>query len=91
MEARVNAVTDTVRNGVDTERMFATLALVQAQPELAKLQFRATDRLVDGSRKGAWCLLGQVVLAQRLASLARAGQVLAFAVVGELVASHGDV
>ena len=42
-------VTDTMRNGVDTEKMFATLDLIKAQPELAKFQFRATNRWSDGS------------------------------------------
>ena len=41
--------TDTIRNGVDTGRMFATLDLIKAQPELAKFQFRATNRWIDGS------------------------------------------
>ena len=40
---------DTNRNGVDTEKMFATLDLIKAQPELAKFQFRATNRWIDGS------------------------------------------
>jgi organic hydroperoxide reductase OsmC/OhrA len=42
-------VTDTIRNGVDTEKMFATLDLIKAQPELARFQFRATNRWVDGA------------------------------------------
>jgi uncharacterized OsmC-like protein len=42
-------VTDTVRNGVDTEKMFATLDLIKTRPELAKFQFRATNRWIDGS------------------------------------------
>jgi uncharacterized OsmC-like protein len=45
----VSVVTDTIRNGVDTEKMFATLDLIKAQPELAKFQFRATNRWIDGS------------------------------------------
>jgi uncharacterized OsmC-like protein len=45
----VNVVTDTIRNGVDTEKMFATLDLIRAQPELARFQFRATNRWVDGA------------------------------------------
>jgi uncharacterized OsmC-like protein len=45
----VNVVTDTIRNGVDTEKMFATLELIKAQPELARFQFRATNRWVDGA------------------------------------------
>ena len=32
----MSAVTHTIRNGVDTEQMFATLDLIKAQPELAK-------------------------------------------------------
>src|SRR5205085_7184703 len=46
---KMTAVTDTIRNGVDTEKMFATLDLIKAQPELAKFQFRATNRWIDGS------------------------------------------
>ena len=45
----MSAVTDTIRNGVDTEQMFATLDLIKAQPELAKFQFRATNRWIDGA------------------------------------------
>ena len=45
----MTAVTDTLRNGVDTEKMFATLDLIKAQPELAKFQFRATNRWIDGA------------------------------------------
>ncbi len=39
----------TVRNGVDTDKMFATLDLLKVQPELATFQFRATNRWVDGA------------------------------------------
>ena len=45
----MSVATDTIRNGVDTEKMFATLDLIKEQPELAKFQFRATNRWVDGS------------------------------------------
>ena len=45
----MSAVTNTVRNGVDTEQMFATLDLIKAQPELAKFQFRASNRWIDGA------------------------------------------
>jgi uncharacterized OsmC-like protein len=45
----VSAVADTIRNGVDTEKMFATLDLIKAQPELAKFQFRATNRWLGGA------------------------------------------
>jgi uncharacterized OsmC-like protein len=45
----MSAVTDTVRNGVDVGKMFATLDLIKAQPELARFQFRATNRWIDGA------------------------------------------
>ena len=45
----MTVVTDTIRNGVDTEKMFATLDLIKAQPELARFQFRATNRWIDGA------------------------------------------
>jgi uncharacterized OsmC-like protein len=45
----VSAVTDTFRNGVDTEKMFATLDLIKAQPELARFQFRATNQWIEGA------------------------------------------
>lgn len=41
--------TETVRNGVDTATMFATLDLLKEQPELATFQFRATNRWIDGA------------------------------------------
>ena len=42
-------VTDTIRNGVDTEQLFGTLDLLVEQPELAAFQFRAENRSVDGA------------------------------------------
>jgi uncharacterized OsmC-like protein len=45
----VSTVTDTIRNGVDTEKLFGTLDLIRAQPELARFQFRATNRWIDGA------------------------------------------
>src|SRR5215470_15937660 len=45
----VSAVADTIRNGVDTERMYATLDLIKQQPELATFQFRATNRWLGGA------------------------------------------
>jgi uncharacterized OsmC-like protein len=36
-------------NGVDTEGLFATLDAVKAQPEIARFQFRATNRWVSGT------------------------------------------
>ena len=37
------------RNGVDTPTLFATLDVVKGQPELAKFQFRATNRWIRGT------------------------------------------
>ena len=45
----MSTMTGPVRNGVDTEKMFATLDLIKAQPDLAKFQFRVTNRWIDGS------------------------------------------
>ena len=45
----MSLVADTRRNGVDTEKLFATLDLIRAQPELARFQFRACNRWIDGS------------------------------------------
>jgi uncharacterized OsmC-like protein len=39
----------TNRNGVDTGKLFATLDLVKAQPELAQFRFRATNRWISGT------------------------------------------
>ena len=38
-----------VRNGVDTATLFATLDAVKGNPEIAKFQFRATNRWVSGT------------------------------------------
>ena len=45
----MTAVTDTIRNGVDTQTLFATLDAVKAQPELGTFQFRATNRWLGGA------------------------------------------
>lgn len=37
------------RNGVDTGALFATIDAVKGDPELAKFQFRATNRWVSGT------------------------------------------
>jgi uncharacterized OsmC-like protein len=42
--------TDTpASNGVDTATLFATLDAVKASPEIAKFQFRATNRWISGT------------------------------------------
>ena len=38
-----------VRNGVDTETLFATLDAVKADPEIAAFQFRATNTWISGT------------------------------------------
>jgi uncharacterized OsmC-like protein len=38
-----------VRNGVNTETLFATLDAVKAQPELGTFQFRASNEWIDGA------------------------------------------
>jgi uncharacterized OsmC-like protein len=37
------------RNGVDTDRLFATLDAVKGTPEIAKFQFRASNRWISGT------------------------------------------
>jgi uncharacterized OsmC-like protein len=41
--------TATVRNGVDTDTMFATLDAIKGQPEIAKFRFRASNRWLGGA------------------------------------------
>ena len=38
-----------IRNGVDTATLFATLDAIKGDPELAKFQFRASNRWVSGT------------------------------------------
>ncbi len=45
----MGSLTRTFRNGVDTDKMFATLDLIEAEPELAKFQFRAANRWLSGA------------------------------------------
>jgi uncharacterized OsmC-like protein len=45
----VSALATPIRNGVNTETMFATLDLIKEQPELARFQFRATNRWLGGA------------------------------------------
>ena len=42
-------VANKIRNGVNTEELFATLDLLKAQPELGRFQFRAVNRWVDAA------------------------------------------
>ena len=45
----MTAVTETIRNGVNTETRYATLDLLKVQPELGRFQFRASNRWIDGA------------------------------------------
>jgi uncharacterized OsmC-like protein len=45
----MTTIENPVRNGVDTETLFATLDAVKDQPDIAKFQFRATNRWVNGT------------------------------------------
>ena len=45
----MSSLTRTIRNGVDTDKLFATLDLIEAEPELEKFQFRAANRWLDGA------------------------------------------
>jgi hypothetical protein len=42
-------ISETVRNGVDTTTLFATLDALKAQPEIARFQFRARNRWLAGA------------------------------------------
>jgi uncharacterized OsmC-like protein len=45
----MTATESAVRNGVDTATLFATIDAVKGDPDLAKFQFRATNRWVSGT------------------------------------------
>ena len=45
----MSSLTRTIRNGVDTDKLFATLDLLGGEPELAEFQFRATNRWIGGA------------------------------------------
>ena len=45
----MTAVTSQIRNGVNTETLYATLDLLEQRPELGRFQFRATNRWIDGA------------------------------------------
>lgn len=45
----MSVMTKTIRNGVDTEKLFATLKLIKERPELAKFQFRASNHWIGGA------------------------------------------
>jgi uncharacterized OsmC-like protein len=45
----VASTTESIRNGVDTEQLFGTLDAIKADPSLARFQFRARNRWIDGA------------------------------------------
>jgi uncharacterized OsmC-like protein len=45
----VSTTIDSIRNGVDTTTLFATLDAVKAQPELGTFQFRVRNSWIDGA------------------------------------------
>jgi len=38
-----------IRNGINVDTLYGTLDAIKAQPDLAKFQFRATNRWIDGA------------------------------------------
>jgi len=45
----VSTTADAVRNGVDTGQLFGTLDAIKSDPSLARFQFRARNRWIDGA------------------------------------------
>ena len=49
-----STTTDQIRNGVDIAQLFGTLDAVKTNPSLAKFQFRARNRWIDGAHNRTW-------------------------------------
>ena len=45
----MSTTAETIRNGVDTARLYGTLDALKADPTLATFQFRARNRWIDGA------------------------------------------
>jgi len=45
----MSTTAETTRNGVDTEQLYGTLDAIKADPSLARFQFRARNRWIDGA------------------------------------------
>jgi uncharacterized OsmC-like protein len=45
----MSTTAETIRNGVDRQQLFATLDAIKADPSLARFQFRARNRWIDGA------------------------------------------
>ena len=44
----MTTITSPIRNGVDTGQVYGTLDALKAQPELARFEFRVSNRWIDG-------------------------------------------
>jgi uncharacterized OsmC-like protein len=45
----MSTTAETIRNGVDSEQLYGTLDAIKADPSLARFQFRARNRWIDGA------------------------------------------
>jgi uncharacterized OsmC-like protein len=45
----MTTITETIRNGVDTQQMYGTLDAIKAQPELGRFEFRARNHWIAGA------------------------------------------
>ena len=45
----MSTTAEKIRNGVDTEQLFGTLDAIKADPSLARFQFRARNRWIEGA------------------------------------------
>jgi uncharacterized OsmC-like protein len=45
----MSTTVDSIRNGVDTEQLYGTLDAIKADPSIARFQFRAQNRWIDGA------------------------------------------
>ena len=45
----MSTTAETIRNGVDTAQLYGTLDAIKADPSLARFQFRAQNRWIDGA------------------------------------------
>jgi len=60
----METITAPTRNGIDTAQVYGTLDLLKAQPELARFEFRVSNRWIDGPHsrsaiKGFWAAGGE--------------------------------
>jgi uncharacterized OsmC-like protein len=45
----MSTTVESIRNGVDTEQLYGTLDAIKADPSIARFQFRAQNRWIDGA------------------------------------------